>query len=190
MSPRRWPLREEALDGRPAVMGDDLREVELRRDARRRAGADLGLRHPRADWPSRRATAPSSWRRIRLAQLPRVLDASRRPDVLVAAEDHQRLEAVLARAIGVGQAVLRRVLARQERDDVRARARRCRDCDEMAEVVFLPQPDGAVGEEHERAFAASVRGPRDRCRSTRPCSPRSRARRAAAAAPPRSPADR
>ena len=107
-------------------MRDDLREVELRRHARVQQVADLGLRVRVRVGPAAERqpvlVAPNPF-----AQLPRVLDASRRADVPIAAEDHQRLEAVLPRAIGVGQAVLVGVLARQERDDVRARARRCRD---------------------------------------------------------------
>ena len=183
--PRRF--LEKALDRRPAVMRDDLRQVELGGDAvveqvpHLRRGVRVRIR-PAAERQLGLARADH------LAQLPRVLDASRRPDVLVAAEHDERLEAVLPRAIRVGQAVLRRVLAGQKRDDVRARHVAAEIDDEMAEVVFLLEADGAVGEEDERARRASGRAPRGRCRSTRPCSPRSRARRAAGAARPQSPA--
>ena len=51
--------------------------------------------------------------------------------------------------------------------------------DQVPEVVFLAESDGAVGEEHELALARQVRARRDRCRSTRPCSPPLRARPAA-----------
>src|SRR6185436_12542153 len=111
---------EEALHGGTAVMRHDLCQVELggraiveevrhlRRGVAVRVGpaAERDLSVARAD---------------HLAQLPRVLDAARRPDVLVAAEDHERLEAVMARAVRVGQAELCRVLAGQEGDHVRAR---------------------------------------------------------------------
>ena len=75
--------------------------------------------------------------------------APRRPDVLVAAEDDEGIEPVVVRAIGVGHAVLRRVLARQEGDDVRARDVAAEIDDQVPEVVFFLQPYGAVGQEHE-----------------------------------------
>ena len=82
-----------------------------------------------------------------------MFDASRRADALVAAEHDQRREAALVRALGVGQAVLERVLRGQERHDALARHVVAEIRHEMAEVVFLLRADGAVGEEHERASA-------------------------------------
>ena len=82
-----------------------------------------------------------------------MLDASRLPDALVAAEDDERLEAVLLRAIRVRQAVVERVLARQERDDLRSRHVAAEIDDEVPEVVFFLRSDGAVGQEDERAVA-------------------------------------
>jgi len=76
-----------------------------------------------------------------------VLHRARAPDPPVAAEHHQRREPVLARPIGVREAVLERVLARENRHDpvaggVVADVRR-----EVTEVVLLGDADGAVGEE-------------------------------------------
>ena len=82
-----------------------------------------------------------------------MLDAPRRTDVLVAAEDDERFESVLTGAIRIREAVLRRVLAREEGDDVRSRHVAAKVDDEMPEVVLFLHPDGAVGEEHERAVA-------------------------------------
>ena len=79
-------------------MGHDLREEELRGDARVEQMADLGV------W-IRVRVRPSSERQAVLvtsnpfAQLPRVLDAPRWSDMPIAAEDHERLETVLPRAI-------------------------------------------------------------------------------------------
>ena len=75
------------------------------------------------------------------------------PDVLVAAEHDERLEAVLLRAFRVGNAVVHRVLARQERDHLRPRHVAAQIDDQVPEVVLLLRSDGAVGEEDERAVA-------------------------------------
>ena len=183
-------LFEKPLDRRPAVMRDDLRQVELRGDARRRAdgctcacASACGLAHP----PSASAVLA---RADHLAQLPRVLDAPRRADVL----DRRRGSPATRSRAGARD--------RRTRGSTRAVCLHVRNgttCDrghigaevddEMTQVVFLLEPDRAVGEEDERAFAASVRAPRGRCRSTRPCSPRPPAPPAADAARPRSPAD-
>ena len=94
-----------------------------------------------------------------LAQLPRVLDRPRRADRLVAAEHDERRKPALMRPVGVRQAVLDRVLRRQERDDALARHVAAEIGDEMPQVVFFGRADRAVGEEHERALA---RQPPDR----------------------------
>ena len=73
---------------------------------------------------------------------------------------------MLARAIGVGQAVFLGVLARQKRDDMRAGHVRAEIRDEMSKIVFLPQPDGAVRQEHELAFPRQVP---DRVIRVNPC---------------------
>ena len=88
-----------------------------------------------------------------LPQLPRVLDRPRRADALVAAEHDQRRKPALVRAVRVRQAVLDRMLRRQERDDAIARDVEAEVGDEVAEVVFFGGADRAVGEEHERALA-------------------------------------
>ena len=105
---------------------------------------------------------PSAERQARLvtpdglAQLPRVGDAARRADRLVAAQDDERIEAVLLRTIGVRQAVVQRMLAGQERNHRRARHVAAEIDDQVPEVVFLFRSDGAVGEEHERAVAGEA----------------------------------
>ena len=73
-------LAEKPLDGRPAVMRDDLGEVELRRHPRVQQVTYLGSRVCVRVGPAAEGqpvfVAPDP-----LAQLPGVLDASRRPDV-------------------------------------------------------------------------------------------------------------
>ena len=105
---------------------------------------------------------PSPKRQIRpvladvLAQLPRMLDAARRADVLVAAKHHERLESMLTGAVGIAQAPLQRMLARQKRHDARPRHVSPEIAHEMAEVVFLLDADGAIGEKDERVVARQV----------------------------------
>ena len=91
-----------------------------------------------------------------LAQLPRVLDAARWSDALIAAKDDQRLEPMLRRSIGIRETVLERMLRRQERRDARARDGAAEVVDEMAEVVLFLEPDGAIREEDVRAVAREV----------------------------------
>ena len=59
----------------------------------------------------------------------------------------------MARAIGVGETELGRVLARQEGNDARTGYVGTEVDDEMPEVVLLLHAHGAVGEEDERAGA-------------------------------------
>ena len=87
-----------------------------------------------------------------LAQLPRVLDAARRAHRFVAAEHDQRRKAVLMRALGVRQAVLERMLRRDERHDALARHVVAEIDHEMAEVVFFLGAHRAVREHDERAL--------------------------------------
>ena len=82
-----------------------------------------------------------------------MLDATRGAKALVSSEHHERLEAVVMRAIRVGETVLERMLAGQERHHPRARYIGPQVDDEVTKVVFFPGPDGAVGQEHERAVA-------------------------------------
>ena len=84
-----------------------------------------------------------------LAKLPRVPDAARRADRLVAAEDDEPGEAVLAGSRRVGEAEVERVLGGEERDDTRAIDVGPEVGDEVAQVVFFLRADGAVGEAHE-----------------------------------------
>ena len=78
-------------------MRDDLGQIELRGGVLVEQVADLvgdiGVRVGPAAEQQPRLVLPD-----RLTELPRVLDAPRRPDALVAAEDHQRLEPLLDRA--------------------------------------------------------------------------------------------
>src|SRR5438876_30646 len=97
-------------------------------------------------WPLPIRTQP-------LPKLPGVLDAPRRADLFVAAEDHQRGKAVLVRPLGVRQAVLDRVLRRQEGDDALARHVGAEIDDEMPQVVLFLRPDRAIGEKNERPLA-------------------------------------
>jgi hypothetical protein len=60
------------------------------------------------------------------------------------------------RAIRVGEAVVERVLARQERDDARPRNVTAKIDHEVAEIVFFLRPDRAVGQEDERACAGEA----------------------------------
>jgi hypothetical protein len=112
---------------------------------------DIGVRVGPAAEQQPRLVLPD-----RLTELPGVLDAPRRPDALVAAEDHQRLEPMLDRAIGVGDAVVERMLAGEERHDRPARHLAADVADQVPQVVFLLQADGAVGEEDRGAFAGQA----------------------------------
>src|SRR5262245_13370091 len=145
-------LGEEALNRGPAVVRHDLRQVELGGrpilhqvpDLRR--GVAVRVRPPsERQMPVARAD--------HLPELPRVFDAARRTDVLVASEDDEGLEAVMPRAIGVREAELRRVLAGQEGDDVRPGDVAAEIDHKVPEVVLFPEADGAVGEEDEGAGA-------------------------------------
>ena len=91
-----------------------------------------------------------------LPQLPRMLHASRMPDVLVAAQDDERLEPVLLRAIRVRHAVAHRVLARQERDDLRSRDVTPEVDDQVPEVVLFLRSDGAVRQEDVGTVARQI----------------------------------
>ena len=77
--------------------------------------------------------------------------ATRGAKALVSSEHHERLEAVMMRAIRVGETVIERMLASQERHHTRPRNIGAQIDDEMTKVVLFPGPDGAVGQEHERA---------------------------------------
>ena len=117
-----------------------------------------------------------------------MLHAPGRPDVLVAAEHDERFEPVLPRAIGIRQAVADRVLAGQERHDVRARdIRRRGSITRCRRLSSSLQAHGAVGEEDERAGSREAAhgmvgvDPGVHARRATP------ARRAADAVPPRRP---
>jgi hypothetical protein len=60
---------------------------------------------------------------------------------------------MLVGAVSVGQDNVDRMFGRQERHHVRSRHGAAEIADEMPQVVFLLQPDGAVGQKHERLVA-------------------------------------
>ena len=132
-------------------MADDLRQEELRVRVVGGEVIDLAL-----GIGVRVGPAAEGERVIALAQhlpqLPGVLDRSRRADALVAAEHDQRRKSILVRAIRVRQAVLDRVLRRQEGHDALARHVEAEVGDEVTEVVFFVRADRAVGEEDVRAL--------------------------------------
>jgi len=84
-----------------------------------------------------------------LAQLPRMFNAPRRPDPLVAPKHDERFEPMVARPIGIRETVIDRMLARQERHDTGSRDVDAEIDDQMPQVVFFFRPDGAVGEKHK-----------------------------------------
>ncbi len=136
-------------------MRDDLRQVELGGRVLVEQVADLGRRVAVR-------IGPSPERKVRDAtpdlvpQLPRVLDATRRTDVLVTAEYYQCVEAVLVRPVRVRQAVVHRMLARQKRHDPRPRDIHPQIDQQVAEVVLLLQSNRAVGEEDRGAPAGEA----------------------------------
>src|SRR5262249_7739774 len=119
------------------MVADDLRQVELGVEPWIAEVVDLAL-----DVGVRIRPAAERERVVALAEhlakLPRVLDRSRRrADRLVAAEDDQRGEAALVRALRVRQTVLERVLRRQERNDSFARHVTAEIRDQMPQVVLF-----------------------------------------------------
>ena len=80
-----------------------------------------------------------------------MLHAASRTDALVSSENHERFETVIACPIRIGQTVVERMLAREERHDARARDIGTKIDHEMPKVVFFLQSDGAIGEKHERS---------------------------------------
>src|SRR5438094_448543 len=107
-------LVDEAGDRRHVQMTDDLREVILRIEAVVRHVFHLldGVRVRVGPSPEDEPRFPRADLR---AQLPRVLDASRPADALVAAEDDERREAVLPRLLCIRQTEVQRMFRRQER---------------------------------------------------------------------------
>ena len=131
-------------------MADDLRQEELCAEGRRCQKIDLTVRigvriRPAAQ---RDRVIPLSQH---LPELPRVLDAARGADPLIAAENDKRRKPALVGSLGVRETVRHRMLCRQERDDPLARNISAEIDDQVAEVVFFLRADGAVGEEDERA---------------------------------------
>ena len=90
------------------------------------------------------------------AQLPRVLEAARPADVLVAAEHDERWKAVVHRLIGVGETELERMLGGEKRHDLVPGHGVAEIGHEMAEVVFLLRADGVIGD-HDADVVACQR---------------------------------
>jgi hypothetical protein len=141
---------EKSIDGSHRVVRHDLRQEELRveravgEEAHLAIGVGIGI-GPSAEGQVRFARADGA------AKLPCVLDRAGWTDVLVAAQHDQRLEVVVPCALGVGEAVLERVLRRQKRHHQVARDAGAEVGDQVPEVVLLLQPDGAVGEKDRDA---------------------------------------
>jgi 1-aminocyclopropane-1-carboxylate deaminase/D-cysteine desulfhydrase-like pyridoxal-dependent ACC family enzyme len=134
------------------MVRDDLREIELRCHA-----TIEQVRHL-LDGPGvrvRPAAKGEAWLNLpdALTQLPRVCDASRRPQGLVPAKHHERREPVLRGTIRIRETVVQGMLASQEWDDGRPGHVLAQVDHEMAKIVFLFHSDRAVREEHERTAA-------------------------------------
>jgi len=78
------------------------------------------------------------------------------PDALVSAQHHQRPESLLPCSLGVREAVLERVLRREEGHDALPRHVESDVGHEVAQVVFFLRTDGVVGQEDERAVASQA----------------------------------
>ena len=89
-------------------------------------------------------------------QLPRVLDASRPPEVLVTAEYDDGCEVMMRGLVRVPETKIERVLARQERHDVGPRHVRAEIGDKVTQVVFFLRPHCTVGN-HDPHVLASQR---------------------------------
>src|SRR5262249_29178272 len=137
--------RNEARDVRGVVMAYDLREIKLGVESRCRQVVGLTFRIGMRGLPaSKRERSPALPQQ--LAQLPCMRQRTRRSDRLVAAEDDEGGKPVLLSALGIRDAILERVLRRQEGHDALARHIASEIRDEMTQVVFLLRTDGAVGE--------------------------------------------
>ena len=101
-----------------------------------------------------------------LPQLPRMLDAPRAPEVLVAAEHDQRLEAVMGRLVGVAETEVERMLAGEERHDVGGGDIGAEVGDQMAQVVLLLRAHRTVGDHHPHVLP---RQPSDGVVDVNPC---------------------
>ena len=151
--------------------------------SRRRQEIDLPLRHPRADWPSRRASSVLSRSRSMLPQLPGVLDATaarRRPCRRRARRAPESRSGARARrttgSTRAGASIVRNGTIRSRGTSRPRLVTRCR------RLSSSSRADGAVGEEDERALP---REPPDGVVGVDPrvhALARRRARRAAAAA--------
>jgi len=96
--------------------------------------------------PEREVAVP---RAHEFAQLPCVLDAPFRTHVPVPAQDDERLESVLFRAVRIRETVVERVLAREKWNDSRTRDVGAEIRHEVPQIVLFAQADGAIGQEHE-----------------------------------------
>lgn len=134
------------------MVRDDLREEVLTVEvsaghvAHLRGRVRVGIR-PSAKRQSRHMLTNQ------LPKLPRVADTPRRPDAAVAAQDNEGPEPLVPGALRIRQTKVERVLGRQERNHVVARHIASEIDDQVAEVVLLARPDGAVGQKHEGAIA-------------------------------------
>ena len=88
----------------------------------------------------------------KLPELPGVFNTPGHTDRSVAAEHDERGESVLMRTFGVREAVIERMLRREERHDVVPRDILAQVQHQMAKIVLFLGAHGAVGEEHIRSL--------------------------------------
>lgn len=83
-----------------------------------------------------------------LPQLPGMFDTPWPSNVFVPTKNDHGAEAVMRRLVGVAQAELQRMLAREKRDDMLARQVGPEIRHEMAKIVLFLGPHRAVGDHH------------------------------------------
>lgn len=132
------------------MVADNLRQVEVCGGLRAGQIAHLPRRVGIRVGPTAKlellVTLPDS-----LAKFVGVFDASAHADVTIAAEHDERGKTVLACPVGIVQAVVQRVLARQKRHYPLVRRVRSEVRNQVAQVVFLLGADRAVGQKDEHA---------------------------------------
>jgi hypothetical protein len=140
---------DELIHRARLIVGDDLRQIEIRRILRVQHVFDL----PR---PAVRA-GPAAQRHARNlladepAELIRMFDATWRIIAFIAAENDKRAEAQRIGPLREFQTVLQRMLRRQDRHNVRP-VRFGSEIDRhVTQVRLLTPTDGAIGHEHKPA---------------------------------------
>src|SRR5262249_53494358 len=129
-------FRQEGIDTVAAVVRHDLGQVELGVGVHVEEVSDLSAGVSVRVCPSAQRKAGAMTMDF-LAKLPGVRHASRWADALVAAENDERLESVLMRAVRIREAIVERMLGREKRHDLRSRHVAAEIRDQMSQVVFL-----------------------------------------------------